>query len=110
MTYISGYNNTVLPLLDSATTTATGTPIRMPAGTASYEIEGATTAGAGTATVVIEVTNGGEAWLTLDTLSLTLSTTPSAAGGAVVAPWAYIRARVTAITGTGATVSTYLCV
>lgn len=59
--------------------------------------------GAVTAVVALDVSNNGINWLLLSTI--TLSGTGSASDGvALEAPWLYIRARVTGITGTGAAV------
>lgn len=63
-----------------------------------------------TATVVIEVSNDGTH--AMDTLAgtVTLSgTTSDSDGFAIMTPWKFIRARVTAISGTNATVNVYLC-
>jgi hypothetical protein len=61
--------------------------------------------GAVTATVVIDCSNDGSNWCAtaLGTISLS-GTTSSSDGFTTTAPWKYIRARVTAISGTGATV------
>lgn len=61
--------------------------------------------GAVTATVVIDCSNDGVYWCTtpLGTISLS-GTTSNADGFTTQAPWKYVRARVTAISGTGATV------
>lgn len=71
----------------------------------TFQASGATTNGAGAATIVIQVSNDGSNWLTLGTISLTLSTTSSSDGFAADAPWAYIRANITALSGTGAAVT-----
>lgn len=62
--------------------------------------------GAVTATVVIDASNDGVYWCStaLGTISLS-GTTSSSDGFTTTAPWKYIRARVTAISGTGATVT-----
>lgn len=59
--------------------------------------------GAVSATVLIEVSNDGVGFMLMATI--TLSGTTSATDGFVSsAPWSYVRARTTAISGTGATV------
>lgn len=65
--------------------------------------------GAVTATVVIYVsdTNVSTDWLTLHTFSLS-GTTTAVDGLAFAARWKYIRAGVTAISGTGATINCFL--
>lgn len=60
-----------------------------------------------TATVDIEVSNNKEDWLTLATLPLS-GTTRATDGFAADAPWAFVRANVTAISGTGAAVDAIL--
>lgn len=63
--------------------------------------------GAVTATVIVEVSLDNSTWLTAGTI--TLSGTTSAADGFVMdAPWRYVRARISAISGTGATVNCWM--
>ena len=71
----------------------------------SFHVSGKTTAGAGAATVKIQVSNDGLVWLDLATVTLTLSTTATSDGFATQAPWVFTRANVTALSGTGASVS-----
>lgn len=60
--------------------------------------------GAVSATVIVEVSLDNSTWITAGTI--TLSGTTSAADGFVMdAPWRYMRARISAISGTGATVN-----
>lgn len=65
--------------------------------------------GSVTATIVIEGSNTGQAgeFITLGTITLT-GTTKATDGFASNAKWTYVRARVTAVTGTGALVSVYM--
>lgn len=70
----------------------------------------ATVSGTGsvTATVIIEASNedptlAAQSFLTLGTITLS-GTTSATDGFASVGAWAYVRARLTAISGTGATV------
>jgi len=61
--------------------------------------------GAVTATVVIDCSNDGTNWCVTALGTITLSGTTSVSDGfTTTAPWKFIRARVTAVTGTGATV------
>lgn len=64
------------------------------------------TAGAQTATVIIEGSNEGPGgnFLTIGTFSLS-GTSSDSLGFASQAKWAFVRARMTAITGTGAAVT-----
>jgi hypothetical protein len=75
----------------------------------SFQAVGATSAGAGAATIEIEVSNTGRdnEWLQLATgpISLTLSTTPATAAIILDEPWVYARGNCTAISGTGAAVT-----
>lgn len=61
--------------------------------------------GAVTATVAIQCSNDGTNWCSTALGTITLSgTTSSSDGITTIAPWKFIRANVTAISGTGATV------
>jgi hypothetical protein len=90
-------------LLDAQTTVAAGqtTPL-----TGAHHTFQATVSGTGavTATVLIQCSNDGTNWLTLGTITLT-GTTSATDGFASAAPWAFVRANVTARTGTGAAVT-----
>ncbi len=93
-------------MLTNATATGAGSHIRMRfSDRITFQAYGTTTAGAGAATIKIQVSNNETDWLDLGTISLTLSTTSSSDGFAAEAPWQYVRANVTAISGTGASVS-----
>jgi hypothetical protein len=98
------------------TTTATGTAEYKDSPNSTYQAIVAGT-GAVTATVVIEVTNdpransdpANAAWVSTVLGTITLSGTTTASDGFTTnAPWKYVRARVTAISGTGATVQVYM--
>lgn len=60
--------------------------------------------GAISATVLIEVSNDEIHWVTMATFSMSGTTTVTE-GFSSDAPWAFVRAKLTAITGTGAAVS-----
>jgi hypothetical protein len=74
----------------------------------SFQATGATSAGSGSATVVIEVSNDGTNYNTLGTITLTLGTSSTGDGFAVSNTWEYYRAKLTAISGTGASVTVYM--
>lgn len=96
----------VLPLLSSVTTTGASSQQEPFHTNRSFEAYGATSAGAGAATIKIQVRNSEDAdWKDLGTITLTLSTTTSGDGFVTSAAWRYVRANVTAISGTDATVS-----
>jgi len=66
--------------------------------------------GAVTATVVIDVSNDGINAVATPAGTITLSGTTTSSDGFLTSnsPWKYVRARVTAISGTGATVQVYM--
>jgi len=74
----------------------------------TFQADGITSAGAGTADVDIEVSNDNINWFQLGQISLVLSTTAATDGFNSDAPWRYIRARITTITGTDATVNCWM--
>jgi hypothetical protein len=71
----------------------------------SFQASGTTTASTGAATVVIQVSNDGTNYLTLGTITLTLGTSSTSDGFASLNTWEYYRANLTAISGTGASVT-----
>ena len=95
-----------IKLLDAATATGAGGAVSRSGAKSAIEAHGTTSSGAGAATVVIQGRNDDTgAWLTLGTITLTLSTTVSGDGFVLDAPWQQVRANVTAISGTGAAVT-----
>lgn len=95
----------VIQLLEGVTTTATGEQKDLWNTNRTFEAYGNTSAGVGAATIIIEVRNSDNSdWHTMGTISLTLGTTISGDGFASAAAWKYVRARVSAISGTGATI------
>lgn len=93
-------------ILKNATSTGAGNALDV-AGRESmtFQADGATTSGSGAATIKIQVSNNGTNWIDLSTITLTLATTSSSDGFAAFAAWAYVRANVTEISGTGAAVT-----
>lgn len=99
---------TVIALLDNATAIGAGTSVkRARLDTASFQLSGLTTSGAGAVEAVVEVSNdGGASWLTALTISILLSTTRTSDGAYIEPiPWALVRGRIVSISGTGARVS-----
>jgi len=95
-------------MLDAATATGAGGSRELHnAGNANatFQADGTTSSGAGSATIDVEVSNNGVNWDTMGTITLTLATTTSSDGFASNASWKYVRGNVTAISGTGAAVS-----
>jgi hypothetical protein len=74
----------------------------------SFQAIGQTTSSTGSATVLIEVSDDGVNYITLATITLSLTTSPSSDGLACANTWEYYRANVSAISGTGASVSVYM--
>lgn len=73
----------------------------------TFHGKGTTTSGAGSATIVVQVSNTDvdADYITLGTITLTLGTTSTSDGFASDAPWRFARGNVTAISGTGASVT-----
>lgn len=102
-------------LLNAATTTGAGTawhPRDVPATNSynfhSFQASGSTSASTGAATVLIQVSNDGVNYITLGTITLTLGTSSTSDGFAAINTWEYYRANLSAVSGTGATVSVYM--
>lgn len=89
-------------LLNAVSSVAAGSSVSSTAINRSFQ---ATLNGASavSATVLAEGSNNGTNWLTIATYSLTLAAPSS--GSAFVAPYKYIRGNLTAISGTGETVT-----
>jgi hypothetical protein len=77
---------------------------------ATFQATGTTTASTGAATIKIQGSNVDDvnSYVDLGTITLTLGTTLTADGFATTAPWRFVRANVTAISGTGASVNVYM--
>jgi hypothetical protein len=94
-----------LTLLESGTTVAAAASKQLNGGKAVFQAMGTTSAGAGSATIEIQGSLDDTNWVDLGTISLTLSTTSATDGFAIDAPWEKVRANVTAISGTDASVT-----
>ncbi len=78
-------------------------------GRAVFQAFGSTTAGAGTATVEIRGSVDGTTFILLGTLTLTWTSPALGSDGiAIDAPWPFIEADITAITGTNAAVDVWI--
>lgn len=102
-------------LLADATTTATGEKHSPRCVNRTFQAMGTTSSGSGSGVVVIEASNKPapvEAtnvdWTTLGTITLTLGTTQTNDGFVSSASWRWVRARVSSISGTGATVNAHM--
>ena len=101
-------NVKVLTLLDAADATGESGSHTPRGRKATFQAVGSTTAGAGTATVKVQVSNDEEIWLDAASIALTLATIESSDGFTLDAPWKFVRANLTALTGTGAEVSVFM--
>jgi hypothetical protein len=106
----------IIKLITDATTTAVGTSKQAFESPRTYDAKVVGT-GAVTATIVIDVSNDSQAeeanivWEDTPLGTITLSgTTSSSEGFGSIVPWLMTRARVTAISGTGATVNVTMAV
>jgi hypothetical protein len=89
-----------MTILQSTSTPATGTSVRVAQTNRTFQAT-VTGTGAVSATVIVEGSNDNVGWLEIGTI--TLSGTGSASDGfASNAPWAFVRARCSSISGTGA--------
>lgn len=98
-------------LLDNVSATGAGaksTPLKTPK--RSFQAYGKTTAGVGSVTVQVQVSDvenpaeDGD-WFVMGSITLVLGTTKVSDGFTSDAPWRHIRGNVSAIAGTGATVT-----
>lgn len=107
---------TSVKMLDAVTATGASARMFMNDEKATFMAAGETSAGAGAATIRIEVSNvarpstatsgdGYADWIIAGTITLTLATTASVDGFAIDAAWRWCRANITAISGTDATVT-----
>jgi hypothetical protein len=105
----STFKPNVTTLLSAAIATGAGPGFEPSNAIRTFSASGATTAGAGAATIKIQGSNVASPsvdgdWVDLGTITLTLATTKSADGFVSLAPWRLIRANVTGISGTNASV------
>lgn len=94
-----------IALLNQVTAPGPGAATKTFPSKRTFHAVGATTNGAGSATIDVEVSNDGIDYLVHDTFNLTLSTVPALAGAEFDAPWAFVRGNVKAISGTGAAIT-----
>lgn len=102
-------------ILSSATATGAGEKHSPRCVNRTFQGMGTTGSGSGSASIVIEASDKDAPvegtnvdWTTLGTITLTLGTTQTNDGFVSYASWRWIRARVSAISGTGASVNAYL--
>lgn len=92
-------------LLDGVTATGAGESQRAAARGKTYQAFGATTAGAGSATIEVQGSLDNSNFDTIGTITLTLGTTSTSDSFTSDDRYKYLRGEVTAISGTGASVS-----
>ena len=98
-------------LVKNAITTGAGASLQNPTGgvanlaNRTFQASGSVSASTGAATIKIQVSNDGDNWIDLGTITLTLGTAVTSDGLAAFAKWAWVRANVTAISGTNAEVT-----
>lgn len=107
---MGGDRTTNVQLLDAQTTTGNSETHSPRGANLLFIADGTVSAATGSATIVIEGHNGGGVFVTIDTLSLTLGTAATADAGVVNAPYEFVRARVSAISGTNASVNCWMSV
>lgn len=101
-------------LLSGATTTQSGARHTAWDAKLTFQAVGRTTSGSGAATIDIQVSNVTNPtqdahWLTAMTISLTLTSANDVGDGQEFdARWRHVRARVTSISGTGASVDVFM--
>lgn len=108
-------SNSSVKILDAATATGAGSTFNYNGPYGTFQCYGTTSAGAGAATITVEVSNVTSPaaatsvdWITAGTISLTLGTTQTTDGFAVQSSWRWARVKVTAISGTNGTVSCFM--
>jgi hypothetical protein len=94
-----------LYLLNGVTSTGAGSTHQLSKPKKTFQASGSTTAGAGAATIKIQVSNDNVNWLDMGTISLTLSTSVTSDGFSSDSAWTYVRANLSALSGTGASVT-----
>lgn len=106
---ILGFSNEILA---GATATGAGLVYQTQGKPSTFQAYGSTSSGAGSAIIQIQVSNdsslNANTWLVLGTITLTLGTTITTDGFASIAPWQFIRANVTTLSGTGASVDVWM--
>ena len=97
-------NNTgvVTTLLDGVTATGVGTGVQPVSAQRTFHAKLTTSAGNGSATVRVEVSNDNVGWITAGAIEFASAASPQNDGFSSATPWKYVRGNVTAIAGTGA--------
>lgn len=97
----------VITMLNAVLVTGASGSFERRANRTTFQAKGNTTAGSGSATIKIQVSNDGSNWIDAATITLALVTGGVTDGFTLDAPWKYCRANLTAISGTGGNVTVY---
>ncbi len=93
--------NTIL--LNAVTTTAAGSSTSPQLPQRTFQLTCATTAGAGAAEGIVQISNDDVNWMTLGTITHeSITTSPTTDGFAAESAWRYVRGKLNSISGTGA--------
>lgn len=102
----------VIKLLDAAIATGAGSSSQLPSSVSdgqmtkmTFQAIGVVSASTGAVSIAVQVSNDNINFITLGTITLSLTTSESSDGFAADAAWAFVRGNVTSISGTGAAVS-----
>lgn len=106
--------NNILTLLENASITGSSGLIKVAGSLFQVQASATTTAGTGSAIVVIEGSNlpnptRNSDWNECGTITLVPTTSGVSDSFPVQTPWDKVRARVTTLSGTGVVLSVYLC-
>ena len=109
---MGGDRTSGVQMLDAVIATGAGEAMDFNGAKMTFQAHGAVSSSTGAATIKIQAcnitaTSADALWIDVGTISLTLGTAQVTDGFAIDAPWRYIRANVTAISGADATVSVY---
>lgn len=95
-------------ILDGVSEITTGAAHSPVGGSRTFKCSGSTTVGTGSATIIVQSSSDGSLWIDAATFDISLSTAISSSGFSVDNSWKYVRGKVTAISGTGASVTLWL--
>jgi hypothetical protein len=95
-------------LMSGATATGAGTAQALNKNSKTFQAVGTTSSGSGSVTVAVQCSLDGTNYDTIGTITLTLSTTPASNSFTSADRCNWHRGNVTAISGTGASVSLFL--
>lgn len=101
-------SGTSISLLTAVTATGAGSTSNVAETEVSFQAFGDTSAGTGSATIKVEVSNDGVGWVELATISLDLTTSSDTDAQGFVADrfyWDYVRGYTSAISGTNAQIT-----